>query len=244
MGEDCDVRVRLTGTYCVPDGQAGFIVLPGVGRLDGHRTGNLSVIRGKSSRIFGDVVRRIDQFVLIASIGLGSWLGMQLVHEAGHVIGAWTTGGRVERVVLNPLTISRTDVAENSHRLVVVWAGPLFGATAPLVTWLLAASVHFAGTYLLRFFAGFCLIANGLYLGAGSFAGVGDCGELLKNGSSAWQLWLFGVATVPVGVWLWHGQGERFGLGVANGKVSRTAAYSCMVVCLVLIGFGFFIGGE
>lgn len=65
---------------------------------------------------------RVHQAVLIGSTVLGSWLGMQAVHEAGHVVGAWLTDGRVARVVLHPLTISRTDLAENPRPLAVVWA--------------------------------------------------------------------------------------------------------------------------
>lgn len=68
---------------------------------------------------------RLHQTILIGSTLLGSWLGMQAVHELGHVAGAWLTGGRVERVVLHPLTISRTDLATNPHPLPVVWAGPV-----------------------------------------------------------------------------------------------------------------------
>ena len=62
------------------------------------------------------MMNRLHQLVLIGSTLLGSWLGMQAVHESGHVIGAWMTGGRVERVVLHPLTISRTDLAATGQR--------------------------------------------------------------------------------------------------------------------------------
>ena len=66
--------------------------------------------------------------VLIGSTVLGSWLGMQAVHESGHALAARLTGGRVARVVLYPLTISRTDLADNPHPLAVAWAGPVVGA--------------------------------------------------------------------------------------------------------------------
>jgi hypothetical protein len=69
--------------------------------------------------------------VLIGSTLVGSWLGMQAVHESGHVLGAWLTGGQVARVVLNPLTISRTDVRENPKPLIVVWAGSGQGTCQP-----------------------------------------------------------------------------------------------------------------
>src|SRR5207248_1331353 len=79
---------------------------------------------------------RLHQIVLVASTLLASWLAMQAVHECGHVLGACLTGGRVERVVLWPLTISRTDLASNPRPLIVVWAGPLFGVAVPLLLWL------------------------------------------------------------------------------------------------------------
>ncbi len=97
---------------------------------------------------------------------------MQAVHEAGHALGAWVTGGRVSRVILNPLTISRTELASNPNPLVVVWAGPILGASVPLLMWAGAAVMRLPGAFVLRFFAGFCLLANGLYIGIGSFGRV------------------------------------------------------------------------
>jgi len=70
---------------------------------------------------------------LILSMLAGSWLGMQAVHELGHVLGALMTGGRVARVVLHPTTISRTELVTNPSPLIVVWGGPVFGALAPLL---------------------------------------------------------------------------------------------------------------
>ena len=57
---------------------------------------------------------RAHQVVLIGSTVLGSWLGMQAIHEVGHVLGAWLTGGRVARVVLNP--VSKAPVKIPSRR--------------------------------------------------------------------------------------------------------------------------------
>jgi hypothetical protein len=189
-------------------------------------------------------VSRVPQVVLIVSTVLGSWLGMQAVHECGHVLGAWLTGGHVERVVLHPLTISRTDVAPNPNPLLVVWAGPTVGVTMPLLLWALTAVARLPGAFVLRFFSGFCLLANGLYIGVGSFERVGDCGEMLRYGSEPWQLWLFGVLAAPVGLWLWHGQGGHFGLGPAKGRVNRGVAYASLVGFLVLLAFGVMVGGE
>jgi hypothetical protein len=189
-------------------------------------------------------VGRARQIVLIASTILGSWLGMQAIHESGHVLGAWITGGKVARVVLHPLNISRTDLAENPRPLLVTWAGPVIGAVAPLLLWAVAAAARLPGAFVLRFFAGFCLLANGLYIGVGSFDRVGDCGEMLRNGSELWHLWLFGAATAAAGLGLWHRQGPHFGLGRANGQVGHGVAYGSLVVCLALLVLGFVVGGE
>jgi hypothetical protein len=186
----------------------------------------------------------MHQVLLIGATILGSWLGMQAIHELGHVVGAWLTGGRVATVVLNPLTISRTDLAENPQPLAVVWAGPIFGVLVPLVFWGAAAACRVPGAFVLRFFAGFCLLANGLYIGFGSFGQIGDCGDMLRHGASVWHLWLFGLLTAPPGLWLLHRQGPHFGLGVAHGKVQHGVAYVCCAICLGLLVLGFAVGGE
>jgi hypothetical protein len=190
------------------------------------------------------LLRRVHQFILIGSCVLGSWLLMQAVHESGHVLGASLTGGRVGRVVLYPLTISRTDLIDNPSPLIVVWAGPIMGVVVPMLICLIATSARLRNAFVARFFAGFCLVANGLYIGVGSFGHVGDCGDMLRHGSPTWQLWLFGIVTVPVGLWLWHGQGSNFGLGQARGHVSRTAAYGSLAASVALLLAGFIFGGE
>ena len=178
---------------------------------------------------------RVHQVVLIVSILMLSWSGMMVVHEFGHVLVAWWTGGTVTRVVLHPLAISRTDVSPNPQALLVVWAGPMVGVLLPMAAWGVAAWTRLPGSYLLRFFAGFCLIANGAYIGIGEFDRVGDAGDLLRHGASRWHLWLFGIATIPVGLLLWHRQGCYFGLGTARGKVSERAAYACLVGLVTII---------
>lgn len=156
--------------------------------------------------------RRAKTAALLCGLLLGSWYGMQVVHEAGHVFAAWVTGGDVERVVLWPWRISRTDVSPNPHPLVVVWGGPLLGIAIPLLAWAISTWCRWRWAHIARFFAGFCLVANGLYLGIGSFEGIGDAGEILRLGVPRWGLWLFGGIAASCGLALWHGQGRQFGL--------------------------------
>jgi hypothetical protein len=187
---------------------------------------------------------RPHQCVLIVSTLLLSWLGMMAVHEFGHVLGAWATGGTVARVVLHPLTISRTDLTHNPHPLVVVWAGPVVGVALPLLAWLVARAVRWPGAYLPRFFAGFCLIANGAYVGVGSFDRIGDAGDMLRHGSPPWALWLFGAVTAPAGLALWHRLGPHFGLGAGRGVVSVRSAYLCLAVLAVVAAVEWLLGWE
>jgi hypothetical protein len=59
-----------------------------------------------------------------------------------------------------------------------------------------------------------------------------------------WQLWLFGIACVPVGFWLWHRQGWHFGLGAAKGHVDAGVAYSALAACLAFLFLGIIVDGE
>jgi hypothetical protein len=182
-------------------------------------------------------MKRLSQIILIVTFIGFSWLAMQAVHELGHVLGGIASGGKVVKVVLYPSTLSRTDVSPNPHPLFEVWSGAAVGTILPLVAFLIAAKFRCPGLYLFRFFAGFCLIANGVYLGIGSLEGIADAGELLAYGSQRWQLILFGIATVPLGLYLWNGLGTHFGLGQARGKVSRsaTAVSVCLFVAVVAV---------
>jgi hypothetical protein len=187
---------------------------------------------------------RLHQAVLIGSTLGISWLGMQVVHELGHVLAAWVGGETVHRVVLHPLAISRTDASLDRNPLLVIWGGPVVGVLLPLIllagtTWLLPGLA-----FLPRFFAGFCLIANGVYIGIGSFEGVGDSGDLLRFGVPRWQLIGFGLLTVPAGLSVWHGLGPHFGLGDERGRVDRRAAWGALVVISIVVVVEVIVGGR
>ena len=173
--------------------------------------------------------------LLIAGLLVCCWLWMQVVHEAGHVLGALVTGAHVERVVLHPLAISRTEVNGGSSPLVVIWAGPIVGSLLPLLIWLAADYPRWSGAFLLRFFAGFCLVVNGAYLFGGSFDGIGDCGDLLRHGAPIWTLWLFGLVAFPLGLVLWHGQGRDFGLGPEANNVRPAVVYGVAALAVVTV---------
>jgi hypothetical protein len=89
--------------------------------------------------------------------------------------------------------------------------------------------------YLFQFFAGFCLIANGCYLGAGTFFDAGDAGDLARYDCPRWLMLLFGLVCVPTGLFLWHGLGRHFGLGEAGGKVDHKAALVTLALVLIIV---------
>jgi len=187
---------------------------------------------------------RVRQIILILSTLGWSWLGMMILHEFGHIMGAWNMGGTISKVVLYPLTFSRTDISNNPHPLAVTWAGPVVGVLMPLVLLGIAVLCKQSWAYLLRFFAGFCLVANGAYLGAGWTIKAGDAGDLLRYGAVPWQLCVFGICTTLAGLWLWNGQGSHWGLGKAGGQVSRRDAYASLAVFLMMVMLEFLAGGE
>ena len=108
----------------------------------------------------------------------------------------------------------------------MVWAGPAIGVVLPLALLLAAKRGKFKSAYMVQFFAGFGLIANGAYIGVGSLGKIGDAGDILRHGSPIWSLWLFGATCFPLGLYLWNGLGPQFGLGAAAGKVDHRAAYA------------------
>lgn len=180
-------------------------------------------------------MKRAHQFLLIVSFVPLCWMLMQGVHELGHVLAGLATGGTVTKVVLHPLAISRTDVNPNPQPLIVVWSGPLVGVLLPLLICSVFQLARLPGAYLVRFFAGFCLIANGAYIGIGSFEGIGDTGDMLRLRTPMGVLWTFGAATVPTGFVCWHKLGSQFGLGDSRGKVETWAAYLSLSLLAVTL---------
>ena len=120
------------------------------------------------------------------------------------------------------------------------------GAALPLLAFMLAAGLRVPGLYLFRFFAGFCLIANGVYIGIGYLEGLrnyiaADSIVIVMNGSHPITLALFGLLTIPLGLFLWHRQGACFGLAEAHGRVQPWAVvasvilFACITVTEVVI---------
>ena len=171
---------------------------------------------------------RFRQLTFATSVLLLSWYGMMAVHEVGHVIATYATGGRVIEVVLEPLSISHTEYGELPHPGIVVWCGPIIGSLLPLAL----VPTGKVG----QFFAGFCLGANGAYIGLGSVPGIGDCALMLLTGTPKWAMWIFGLVTFPSGLYLWHRLGSLadFLKWQVGSRATCSAAGSLAAVVAVL----------
>ncbi len=170
------------------------------------------------------------QITFVTVVGFNAWTWMQAVHEIGHVVAAWLSGGHVTCLVWHIASISRTDVMPNPHPLFVCWSGPIAGCLLPCLAACAAGctsrtDASAANEILiedaalsqcvtssivgqLHFFAGFCLLANGAYLSVGSIDRVGDAGDLLKLGSPHWTLWAVGCVAAVAGFYVWHRLGQ------------------------------------
>ena len=164
---------------------------------------------------------------------------MMAVHELGHVVGSLITGGTIEQVVLYPLTISRTDVSPNPNPAIVVWLGPVVGCALPLAVFAIIPQRLTVVRNVARFFAGFCLIANGAYIAVGSVDRVGDCGEMLRTDTPRWAMMAFGAVTIPLGLYQWHALGSFNQFINDPSVVTRRMAYVVFGVLVVAVVAGF-----
>lgn len=175
---------------------------------------------------------------------IASWYGMMLVHELGHVLAAFVTGSRIDAVRVPFFGLSQTEIATYKHPIVVIVMGPVVGVLLPLAAWLvirmrpLARRIGPAAVVLSRFFAGFCLVANGGYLASGLVSPVGDVADLAALGEPMWLVGGVGLAMAAVGLAVWNGLGPAFGLGVSAHPCDRAlfrAAYAAAIVVLAFV---------
>ena len=153
----------------------------------------------------GSPVHGRSKILLVVAPGIyPSWLAMMTVHEAGHVLHAWLSGGTVSAVRV-PLTgFSVTEFSTNPRPHFVAWGGAVWGCALPLLAWAALRLLRWRGRSVAQFFAGFCLIANGVYLGVGWKWRAGDAGDLVDYGTPVWVLVGFGLIATGVGLYLWH----------------------------------------
>jgi hypothetical protein len=143
-----------------------------------------------------------------------------------------------------PTVFSRTDVRPNPSPLIVVWAGPAFGAVVPAALALALWPARWSAAYILNFFAGFCLLANGVYIGIGTFGRVGDAGDMLRMGMAPWVMFAFGFFTAVPGLWVLNRVSPRLGFGKAPVAIVPGHALGTLAVAVVVCLLGFVVGNP
>ena len=138
-----------------------------------------------------------------------AWLLFEVVHESGHVLHAWVSGGTVERLELPLAGFSRTVLSLNPHPLFVAVGGPLWGALLPLAIVSAVPRRWAAARRAASAFAGLCCVGNGTYVAVGWTQSAGDAADLVRLGTPVATLVLAGSAAVAAGLWLWHGVGQE-----------------------------------
>jgi hypothetical protein len=169
------------------------------------------------------------------------WLGTTALHELGHVVNAWLSGGQVTGVELPPRGLGHTLVSPNPHPQFVAWGGASWGSLLGLATIPLARRSE-SHRWFVRFFAGTCLTANGVYIGLGGFFGdangADDAHELLRHGAAAWQLVVFGILATVIGLTVWHRLGPRLGLARAAQQAGWLATAMLLATSVLLLVAG------
>jgi hypothetical protein len=158
---------------------------------------------------------RLVRYILIAPLLYASWLALMGIHELGHVLHAWLSGGHVLAVHFGLFEFSRTEMSFDPHPQFVAWGGPIWGCVIPLLVYAVAIAMRLRVRPWFGFFAGLCLIVNGAYIGIGWIDHGGDAGTLLRHGASAWVMATTGLLAMAAGLFLWHR------LGASGGRVAQ-----------------------
>jgi hypothetical protein len=153
--------------------------------------------------------RRAPTKLFLALALYPSWLAMSVLHEAGHALHAWVSGATVAAVRVPLAGFSITLFSTNPHPHFVAWGGAVWGCVLPMTMWAVFQRLRWPGRRAAQFFAGFCLITNGVYLGTGWVMRAGDAADLVRYGTPVWVLIAFGGMTVGAGLYAWHLLGKR-----------------------------------
>ncbi len=131
------------------------------------------------------------------------WYSMMATHELGHVLAGWLSSHEISEFSFPLIGFSETSMNVYPRPAWVVWSGFASGVLSPLVVWLLTKRFKPEMARACQFVLGFCLLANGGYLGFGWIDRVGDIDELLIHGTPVWLLMIIGVALILWGRWCW-----------------------------------------
>ncbi len=147
------------------------------------------------------------------------------IHELGHALAMWATGGSVTRITLHPFSWSKISYgASPTCPLLTAWAGVVFASSCGLLLLVVIRPWRGAWTVPLAMMGLCTLVVNGLYLtGDSLFLAGGDATCLVLHGTPRSFVLLTGVGLTALGLAVGHLLNPRFGLTATDGVVSRIA---------------------
>lgn len=133
-----------------------------------------------------------------------SWISLPAiagVHEAGHVLAAWATGGRVLAISVDPfLAQSFVDIRPDPSPRITYAGGVVAVMAVGLMAWMAAYRAAGEAAVALRGFTAYALASSGLYLGVGALLGSGDAADLAGLGIPKWQLVVGGSTLIVLSI--------------------------------------------
>jgi len=145
------------------------------------------------------------------------------IHELGHALAMWATGGSVTHVVLQPFSWSKIFYgAPSAFPLLVEWAGAVFASVCGLL--LLWVIRPWRGVWTVPLaMTGLCtLVVNGIYLTVdGLLLAGGDATHIILHGTPRFFVVLAGVCLIVLGLVVGYLLLPRIGLAATDGLVPR-----------------------
>lgn len=164
------------------------------------------------------------------------------LHEWGHAIAVWLTGGEVTKIIIDPFTWSYTyyHYGEPGYELWITWAGFLFsmacGALLLALIWQVRQPlvVPFFMTGVMGF------VQNGAYFSFDALFDIGgDAASLIYLGVPRGALVLVGLASMGFGLVLCVRLLPLVGIGPDTSFCLRIAIFGLGIVPYMLIAVGY-----
>ena len=135
---------------------------------------------------------RIVYFVILL---IASWCTMTFLHESGHLICGWASGGTLQSADLLPWHLPYSNFEPDPRPLITLWGGPVLGVFIPLV---IALALRKDWMW---FIAYFCILANGSYLAMAWVSGDKylDTPKLIEHGAHPATIAIYCLLTIGFG---------------------------------------------
>ncbi|MEJ5258649.1 MAG: M50 family metallopeptidase [Anaerohalosphaeraceae bacterium] len=180
-------------------------------------------------------------FLLLAALFAATNLA-KFLHEIGHALGAWSTGGTVHGVVIHPFSWSYAIIVSPRNDI-TTWAGSVLGSLFGILITLSVFKWR-SGRLLIPLLVGpVACLCNGSYLVLGSvFHLAGDGSILAARYAPAGAVAAVGLLMLCAGMLLAVLIIPELGFGAADGIVHRTAVLAIGILPyeLVILGVQYF----